>query len=472
MDSNDDLYQDDDLSQDSGYDLYEADNTSAKKNDDATAEREGDNELLKVVSSDDLHQAENTAVKKDDDATTEREESNQRLTVYGVWELMKPALTQVSSKRGDNESVLSEMLDMYMSNKFWEKRGQFAEKLLSKKIDSIIEEMKLLEEKDQIIGIWNQLHEHLSPNDNHRQVLKYRMKSELGKGGFGRVWMAHDEHSNICAVKMMKLHHSSNLVTDLTDILAEISYLQQSNHTNIPKYINSFMVHKEIWLVMEHIDGVNVHDLACQFKLNPAEIATICHGVLCALSHLHNMKIMHRDVKGRNIMVNNHGHVYLTDLGSSTLEGPHANTETGTQDFIAPEVHSAKHTQKAYCCNVDVWSLGITVVEIVAARPPYNRIPRHEVGRVIRETMPQAMTDFLVQCIEWDPVKRASASKLLEHEFLQTKETPEVLGDLVPYAKTPDLQSLIQLAANRNPFPFGERFLRIISRISDKNNTS
>ena len=148
--------------------------------------------------------------------------------------------------------------------------------------------------------------------------------------------------------------------------------------------------------------GIN----SASIQLNPAEIATICHGVLCALSHLHDMKIMHLDVKGRNIMVNNHGHVYLTDLGSSTL---------------------------------------ITVVEIVAARPSYNRIPRHEVGRVIRVTMPQAITDFLLQCIEWDPAKRASPSKLLEHEFPQTKETPEVLGDLVPFAKSPDLQLLALL---------------------------
>ena len=133
---------------------------------------------------------------------------------------------------------------------------------------------------------------------------------------------------------------------------------------------------KEIWLVMEYTDGIDVYDLARYTVLDPDEIATICHGVLSALSHLHNQKVICRDVKSSNIMVDNHGHVYLADLGVSILEGPHANTETGTTRFMAPEVLTKKQT---YSCNADVWPLGMVVVQMVTGCPLYHRLPKHDV---------------------------------------------------------------------------------------------
>ena len=138
-------------------------------------------------------------------------------------------------------------------------------------------------------------------------------------------------------------------------------------------------------------------------------------------------------------MVSNHGHVYLVDFGLSIHEGSDANTETGTLEFMAPEVL----TKKTYRCNADVWSLGMTVVQMVNGLTPYESVSEHEVRKFIISNqrphihydMPLDMTDFLNQCLEWDPASRTSASNLLEHEFLHTKATPKALGELVQEAQ-------------------------------------
>ena len=270
------------------------------------------------------------------------------------------------------------------------------------------------------------------PYDHYKN---YNLLNRLGSGSSGEVWKAHDEYKNDCAIKQMEIPSSGKY------ILAEISHLKQSNHINIPKYVDSFLVNeKEIWLVMEYIQGMDVCDLTYYIELNPAEIAAICDGVLSALAYLHNQSIIHRDVKGENVMVNNNGHVYLTDLGLSILEGPDASTETGTIRFMAPEVHSAK----SYKCNADVFSLGMTIVQMVTGHSPYYKLSENDARELILnnqrphipETLPRNMTDFLNLCLEWDPARRSSASELLKHDYLTTKATPEAMGRVLRHAQS------------------------------------
>ena len=286
-----------------------------------------------------------------------------------------------------------------------------------KKIYKQLEKKKA--EHQARIYVWKQWYDHISPN-GHTKQHKYEMVQMIGRGSFGEVWEAKDEHHHDCAIKKMKM----KIHWDAKVILSEISHLKECNHPNIPKYIDSFKVgQKEIWLIMEHIQGVDLSDLAFNTTLSPVQIATICQDVLSALAYLHNKNIIHRDVKGENIIVNTNGHAYLADLGLSILEGPDANTVSGTTRFMAPEVFA----KKTYRCNVDVWSLGMTVVQMVTGFPPYYHVPKQEVRKLItnnqkpniHETMPPDMSDFLTVSLEWDPEYRPSASELLKHDFLQ-----------------------------------------------------
>ena len=275
---------------------------------------------------------------------------------------------------------------------------------------------------------WKQAFDKMYSYDSDKN---YDLLNKLGSGTFGEVWKANTENDD-CAIKKMEIASKGE------HILNEISHMKQSNHVNIPKYIDSFMVsQEELWLVMEYIHGVDVFYLSYYIEMNAEQIATICYGVLSALAYLHNKKIIHRDVKGENIMVNNNGHVYLTDFGTSILEGPYANTASGTIGFKAPEVLATE----TYKCNVDVFSLGMTIVQMVTGKYPYANVPAEDIRDLIlnnqrppiqnQETMPPNMMDFLNLCLEWDPACRPSASKLLEHDYMERKATPEALGILV-----------------------------------------
>ena len=124
-----------------------------------------------------------------------------------------------------------------------------------------------------------------------------------------------DRFYNDCAVKRIQLPANPKLVIN------EISILKECDHVNIPKLYDCFMVDvREIWLAMEYIHGLDVTEVVTHMILLPSQIATICHEVLCALQYLHNKRLIHRDVKGDNIFVNIHGHVYLGDMGLSTFE--------------------------------------------------------------------------------------------------------------------------------------------------------
>ena len=198
---------------------------------------------------------------------------------------------------------------------------------------------------------------------------------------------------------------------------------------------------EEIWLVMQYIHGMDIDDLSYYMRLQkfPEEMATICHGVLSALAYLHRKRIIHRDVKGDNIMIDYNGHVFLTDLGLSILECPHANSAAGTERFMAPEVHA----MKSYKCNADVFSLGMTIVQMVTGEFPYYRLSSTDARNFIinnqrphiREAMSHDTSNFLNLCLEWDPARRPSASELLKHDYLQTKAAPEALKELVELAQ-------------------------------------
>lgn len=282
-----------------------------------------------------------------------------------------------------------------------------------------------------------QLQDLLSPKDQRNH---YDLLTKLGSGGFGEVWEATAKnhlfpgfHDEKVAIKKTKIRENP------TDIIAEISHLKQSNHSNIPKYIDSFKVEREIWIAMEYIDGMDIAKLLQNSPLAWREIAAVCHAVLSALTYLHDRKIIHRDVKGRNILVNQRGGVYLADLGLSVLEHPGLR-KAGTTPFMAPEVINC--TATGYKCNVDVWSLGMSIIEMVNQKVPHQGLEKEKIEDLILKDVrpnieactPSKMTNFLDMCLEWDPARRASPSMLIDHEYLKSRASEKRLASAVKAA--------------------------------------
>ena len=175
---------------------------------------------------------------------------------------------------------------------------------------------------------------------------------------------------------------------------------------------------------MEYIEGENISNLLVGSRLHPLAIAGICSQLVKALEYLHHNTIIHCDVKPDNVIVRRDGHVYLCDLGLSQVEGQNLGDQRGTPYYIAPEGWAST----TFTWKADVWSLGMTLVEMWTAKIPYLGMDvdqvklcvMHNIARpVIEEIMPNDMMTFLNKCLKWDASQRATSSELMHHEFLK-----------------------------------------------------
>lgn len=147
-------------------------------------------------------------------------------------------------------------------------------------------------------------------------------------------------------------------------------FLRQLRHPNTIEYKGCYLRESTAWLVMEYCVGsasdiIEVH----KKPLHEDEIAAICDGVLSGLSYLHSLGRIHRDIKAGNILLTDCGVVKLADFGSAAIKCP-ANSFVGTPYWMAPEVILAMD-EGQYDGKVDVWSLGITCIELAERKPPY-----------------------------------------------------------------------------------------------------
>ncbi|XP_021955711.1 serine/threonine-protein kinase 3 isoform X1 [Folsomia candida] len=264
---------------------------------------------------------------------------------------------------------------------------------------------------------------------------------KLGEGSYGSVFKAlHKESGQVLAIKQVPVD------TDLQEIIKEISIMQQCDSLYVVKYYGSYFKNTDLWIVMEYCGAGSVSDIMRLRKktLTEDEISTVLTDTLRGLEYLHARKKIHRDIKAGNILLNSEGHAKLADFGVAgqlTDTMAKRNTVIGTPFWMAPEVIQ----EIGYDCVADIWSLGITALEMAEGRPPYGDIHPMRVIFMIPSKPPpsfrnpdswsQEFIDFVQRCLIKNPENRAPAAELLDHEFIKRARHPSTLVALINEAK-------------------------------------
>ncbi|XP_023668156.1 serine/threonine-protein kinase TAO3 [Paramormyrops kingsleyae] len=266
---------------------------------------------------------------------------------------------------------------------------------------------------------------------------------EIGHGSFGAVYFAQNCYTNeVVAIKKMS-YNGKQTTEKWQDIIKEVKFLEQLRHPNTIEYKGCYLKDSTAWLVMEYCLG-SASDLLEVHKkpLQEVEIAAITHGALQGLAYLHSHTMIHRDVKAGNILLTESGQVKLADFGSASIASP-ANSFVGTPYWMAPEVILAMD-EGQYDGKVDVWSLGITCIELAERKPPlFNMNAMSALYHIAQNDSPtlqssewsDAFRSFVDYCLLKIPQDRPFSADLLRHDFVRRDRPTRVLIDLIQRTK-------------------------------------
>uniref|UniRef100_A0A672YMV1 Serine/threonine-protein kinase TAO3 n=1 Tax=Sphaeramia orbicularis TaxID=375764 RepID=A0A672YMV1_9TELE len=266
---------------------------------------------------------------------------------------------------------------------------------------------------------------------------------EIGHGSFGAVYFARNSYSNeVVAIKKMS-YNGKQTTEKWQDIIKEVKFLGQLRHPNTIEYKGCYLKDNTAWLVMEYCLG-SASDLLEVHKkpLQEVEIAAITHGALLGLAYLHSHNMIHRDIKAGNILLTELGQVKLADFGSASIASP-ANSFVGTPYWMAPEVILAMD-EGQYEGKVDIWSLGITCIELAERKPPlFNMNAMSALYHIAQNDSPTLQSNewsdpfrsFVDYCLLKIPQDRPSSGELLRHDFVRRERSPRILIDLIQRTK-------------------------------------
>ncbi|CAF1042735.1 unnamed protein product [Brachionus calyciflorus] len=258
---------------------------------------------------------------------------------------------------------------------------------------------------------------------------------KIGSGEYGEVFKVYFKEADIyLAVKnvvykeMLAVDKRNARIMDL-----EVALKVENKCENLIKFFGAILAEGHIWIVSELMDApldrFYLTGFEMQGQIPELFISKVAHAVLNALTFLKEIKIMHRDIKPSNILLNYNGQIKLCDFGiSGFTDNSVCKTLKGTRRYIAPEKICSTSQQIEYCIKSDIWSLGITIIEIATGKNPFHNIQndlvlsafieKNDPPRLDASIFSLELCDFVRKCVQKIPEKRSSHIELLEHKFI------------------------------------------------------
>ena len=274
----------------------------------------------------------------------------------------------------------------------------------------------------------------------------FTLISLIGSGAFGKVYKArHNESKKLYAIKIIQYFKDNSNYTDnnmhidninfcYKTVQKETSLMRLINSSEyILKYYGSYFSRKSnsLWLILEYCSSGSAIDLmlAMDRTYSEIELATIIKMILKGLVIIHDKNLIHRDIKGANILLSEEGYAKLGDFGvGAELKEKYRNSKKGSPYWMSPQVIK----KEKYDCKADIWSLGITCIELLQGEPPNSELSPEGVMKKIgnksfkfdeffrgnKDKYSKEFQNFLNRCLDVNPLSRANSKELLNHPFI------------------------------------------------------
>ncbi|XP_067297059.1 STE20-like kinase b [Pseudorasbora parva] len=299
-------------------------------------------------------------------------------------------------------------------------------------------------------------YDHVHRDTNPEEI--WEIVGELGDGAFGKVFKAQNKQTGICAAAKVI---DTKTEDELEDYMVEIDILASCDHHNIVKLLDAFYYEGKLWILIEFCAGgaVDAVMLELERPLTEPQIRVVCKQTLDALLYLHDNKVIHRDLKAGNILLTLDGDVKLADFGVSAK-----NTKTiqrrdsfiGTPYWMAPEVVMCETSKdRPYDYKADIWSLGVTLIELAQVEPPNHEMNPMRVLLKIAKADPPTLqqpskwspefSDFLKHALDKNVDNRWNTAQLLQHPFVTSVTDNRPLRELIAEAKAEVTEELEEM---------------------------